>query len=212
MSKGLVGFMAKVLHRNMEKPYRSGKKFDLVLEIGAGGSEHYPFVKHSFDEYWESDLRYEKSTASKFGVNNLTKTKKMFLDAQDLSGLEDNSFNRIIATCVLLHLRDIEGALIQWRRVVSDGGVITIYVPSEPGLLLSVAQYLTTRRKFEKQGVEYHSWQYQEHVSYFPRAKVLINKVFSEDKIVLKKFPVNFFPWHFTLWGVWQITVSKPNK
>lgn len=136
----------------------------------------------------------------------------MFLDAQDLSELEDNQFDRIIATCILLHLQDIEGALTQWRRVVSDGGVVTIYVPSEPGLLFSVAQFFTTRRKFEKQGVDYHCWQYQEHVTFFPRAKVLIDKVFSEDKVVLKKFPFNFLPWHLTLWGIWQITVSKPNK
>jgi hypothetical protein len=37
MSQGLVGFMAKVLHTKMEKPYRRAKRFGSVLEIGAGG-------------------------------------------------------------------------------------------------------------------------------------------------------------------------------
>ena len=211
MSKGMVGFVARHLHSGMERPFNGEIYFGKVLEIGAGNGEHYPFVRHSFKEYWESDIRYSKCDQD-LGLQPHSETKKVFLDAQDLSDLSDNQFDRVIATCVLLHLHDLEGALTQWRRVVLDGGVITIYVPSEPGLLLNIAQYLTTQRKFRKKGVDYHSWQYQEHISHFPRARVLINKVFAEDCVVLKKFPLNFLPWHFTLWGIWQITVSKPSK
>lgn len=41
MSQGLVGFMAKALHTKMEKPYKWAKKFDSVLEIGAGGGASF---------------------------------------------------------------------------------------------------------------------------------------------------------------------------
>jgi SAM-dependent methyltransferase len=209
LSSGLVGFMTKLLHRDMEQPFKSTQSFNLVLEIGAGDGVHRPFVKHKYLEYWETDLRYKKIKYESFLHGLPSKLVKVHLDAEDLSSIRDNHFNRIIATCVLLHLRNIESALVQWRRVVADGGVITIYVPSEPGLFLSMAQFLTTKRKFEKQGVDYCSWQFQEHITSFPRAQVLISKVFMMDEISVRKFPTSLLPWHFSLWAVYQIKVKK---
>ena len=210
LASGLVGFFSKLLHKDMESPFKPSQLFNVVLEIGSGDGVHRPFVRRRYNEYWQSDIRYEKSIGDNTFASENGKVHSIYLDAQDLSKFKDSQFDRIIATCVLLHLSDIESALIQWRRVVADGGMITIYTPSEPGLFLSLAQYLTTKRKFEKLGIDYYSWQYQEHISYFPRARVIINKVFINDERSMKKFPINFLPWHFSLWGVHQIRINKP--
>jgi len=211
-SSGLVGFFTKILHKDMESPFKPSQLFNVVLEIGSGDGVHRPFVRHRYNEYWQSDIRYEKSVGDNTFASKDGKVYKIYLDAQELSKFKDSQFDRIIAICVLLHLSDIESALIQWRRVVKDGGMITIYTPSEPGLLLSLAQYLTTKRKFEKHGIDYYSWQYQEHISYFPIARVIINKVFINGERSMKKWPISFLPWHFSLWSVYQININKPES
>ena len=209
LNSGAIGVVNMIFHRAMESEFKGNQTFERVLEVGAGDGIHRKFVKHNYTQYWQSDILYPEEDARGLRELESKKYREIHLDAEDLRDLQDDSFNRLIATCVLIHIKDMEKALSEWRRVVADGGIITIYVPSEPGMLLNLAQYFTTRRKFEKYGVDYYSWQYQEHIHHFPHAKVLVGKVFASDRIALKKFPLNLLPWHLTLWGVWQIQINK---
>jgi ubiquinone/menaquinone biosynthesis C-methylase UbiE len=202
LNTGIVGFMTKVLHKHIERAYKQEMNLETILELGAGNGVHKQFVRHSYNEYYESDIRYKKNSHP----------TKIYLDAEDLTLFEEDKFSRVIATCLLIHLTDMENAITQWRRVVKDKGFISIYVPAEPGFMLNVAQWFTTRRKFEKLGVDYYSWQYQEHKNSYPRARVIIDKVFQHDEVKVSKFPANFLPWHFCLWSVWNIEVRKQNS
>ena len=73
-------------------------------------------------------------------------------DAQGLPH-DDDIADRLIATCVLLHLEKPESALLEWRRVTRPGGVVTIYVPNEPGLLTRLGRGVTTKRAAVRAGL-----------------------------------------------------------
>jgi len=77
-------------------------------------------------------------------------------DAQVLPFL-DNSFGRVIATCLLLHLQEPELALLEWRRVTENNGLITILIPTEPGLLLRLSRALLTSPKARRLGFDGYS-------------------------------------------------------
>jgi SAM-dependent methyltransferase len=59
----------------------------------------------------------------------------------------DESFDRLIATCLLLHLAEPYIALREWRRVVRPGGALDILIPCDPGLAVrSFRRFVTSRR------------------------------------------------------------------
>jgi SAM-dependent methyltransferase len=127
-----------------------------------------------------------------------------------ISQLKAEKFDRVIVSCLLAHLNRPETALKEWRRVVRNGGLVTIYVPSEPGLVLRLLRTLTTARKLKKSGANARLIHYVEHRNYWITMNILIREVFSLDNIRKKRYPIPFFSWNFSLWDVYQITVSKP--
>jgi phosphatidylethanolamine/phosphatidyl-N-methylethanolamine N-methyltransferase len=147
---GCVGFMASVYHRMLESGHN--EKFGLCLEIGAGRGQHFKYVKHDFDRYISSDIR----DFSKNSEHILDRRHEFQIqNAESLEAFADGSIDRLIVTCVLAHLTHPEKALTEWKRVVRAGGILDIYVPCEPSLLLSIAQKLTTKIKVEKLGWNY---------------------------------------------------------
>jgi len=101
--------------------------FDRVLELGATDFNHLTFVRHGFLEYVVSDVDTTILEATppppRTGVISVKR-----LDASNLSLYPDNYFDRIIATCLLLHLDKLETVLSEWRRVLKPGGYISIYL------------------------------------------------------------------------------------
>jgi ubiquinone/menaquinone biosynthesis C-methylase UbiE len=57
------------------------------------------------------------------------------MNAESLN-FPDAKFDRIIATCLVVHLKNIEKALLEWRRVLKPNGVITMYIALEPSIML----------------------------------------------------------------------------
>ncbi len=214
MSQNGIKFFARLIHKKLENPIQNVASVSRVLELGAAEGEHLPYVKSNFLEYWQTDVRYSRVDIE---VNSFTqedgimpprgggKVIKAHLDASDLRRFPDEYFDRIVATCLILHLEDIPKSLMEWRRVLKVGGSISVYVHCEPGFLLRVAQALSTKRQFTKRGINYKLWQYSEHVTYYLRAKTLMLKAFENDKIIRKKFPINFLSWNFALWEIWHI-------
>jgi SAM-dependent methyltransferase len=213
LNEGAVGFVSTILHKTLELGL-SDKNYPSVLELGAGHGQHFQYVSHKFESYLQTDLvplwERAKSELNESNVpaggGRLTSQR---VDAEDLSSFDENQFDRVIVTCLLAHLNRPETALKQWRRVVRDGGLITIYVPSEPGLLLRLLRTLTTARKLKKNGADARYIQYVDHRNYYITMNILIKRVFSLDKIRRKRFPIPCVSWNFSLWDVYQITVSK---
>jgi len=107
-------------------------------------------------------------------------------------------------------LPEPENSLIEWRRVVRADGILSIYVPCEPGLLLRATRYLTTRAKAKRLGYDHLSLHYREHVTFFVRLNLLINEVFWDCRVRRIMYPFPFLPsWNFNLWAVYQIQLPK---
>ena len=210
LNTGLVGLMSNFMHRFIEMGIDKSDTFETVLEVGAGNGQHSRFVKHDYRHYIESDIR-SVSNSEESKTSN-PKISRIQLDAQDLSYFEDSSVDRLIATCVLAHLPNPEGALLEWRRVVKPGGTISIYVPNEPGLLLRLFQTLTTAAKSRKNGFDYKSVHYREHRNMWIFCNLLIREIFSESHIKKRSTPFSWLPWNLRLFDVYQITISKDLK
>jgi SAM-dependent methyltransferase len=214
INSGAVGFFSRSYHKQMERPFGGNLFFNRVLELASADGTHFNFVNHSFNEYFETDIRFEKLkkeniTTLDFNEKIRSKRIRSYANAEDLSDFEDNYFDRVVATCLILHLHDIPRALSEWRRVTKDKGFITIYLHCEPGFFLRFAQMLGTKPKFKKNGIDYNYWQYSEHVTFFLRAVTLIKHHFESDHIKTRNFPFPFFGWNFNLWQIVQIQVTK---
>jgi ubiquinone/menaquinone biosynthesis C-methylase UbiE len=197
---GGVGFVKRAIHRLIEKGHDGF--VERVLELGAGQGQHRTFVRQDVGLYLEGDLEDLNPTRGE-------STEFVKLDAQNLEMFPENYFDRIIATCLLTHLTFPEQALKEWRRVAKkENGCIDIWVPCEMGLLLRVAQKLTTRRKVNAKGFNYDSIQHREHRNHFYTMNTLIKEVYDGDDIQIKGFPFSNLPWDFQLVRIYKIRIK----
>lgn len=222
MSGGIVGHFVRLYHKALEKPFFQNDNFPSVIELGAGNCEHLPFVKHSFEEYTLSDIRIDlllESTSDLLNTKMLIDKPKYIksmgskitctkIDAGDLTGIKDNKFDRLIAGCLILHLEKPEKALREWRRVVKKGGVLSIYIHSEPGMLLRFSRSVSTVLLGKKLGVDHLHHVYREHKLSYLAIKYLINNVFINDEVQFKSFPIPYLSWNYSLWKVVQIKLK----
>ena len=204
MSEGSIGKAWGFVHRSMEKPYPNlhGMK---ILEIGAGNGEHLKFVSRDFARYYATDIR-EKNLENILGGE---KVVKEIQNAQSLT-YKDNFFDRVIITCVLVHLEKPENAIAEMRRVIKAKGIVSIYLPCEPGIFLRVIRHYTTRRKAKKLNIgNIEFLHYLEHRNYYIAVHHFIKKEFEGSKIERRYFPFRFFTWNFNLYALYNITVEK---
>jgi len=203
---GLIGRAYGFVHWAMENRYKAGPSFDRVLEVGSGNGEHFRFVKHDFTTYHMTDI-------NPIDLGDKPKDPRILLQELDCTKLDRYSngfFDRVIATCLLVHLKDPDAALSEWRRVVKEGGNITLYLAPEPGILLTAIRRLFIWPKAKKLGIinpEYFA--YSEHINHYPRMISLVNEIFKEDEIKRKKFPVSFLHWQLSFFEILHITIKK---
>jgi phosphatidylethanolamine/phosphatidyl-N-methylethanolamine N-methyltransferase len=203
MYTGGIGLYSKLVHIIMEWGFNNtGSR---ILELGSGRGEHLPYVKEPYDEYVMSDIDITLIDSIEGRKNNV---KIIQLDAEKLENIEGASFDRIIATCLLAHLTQPVAALKRWREVVKPGGIITIYVPSEPGMMLRLFRMLFVAPKSRKHGQNHMSMIYRDHKNHYPAMRQHIKDVFFEDSIVKHSFPFPFLGWNFNFFTLYKITVK----
>lgn len=151
-------------HRLIEKPFSPSDHFGRVLEVGAGTAIHLKFVRHRFDEYVITDLAGETIDRA---MANEWHDGKVRAERQDAARLTypDHSFDRLIATHVLEHLYRPHEVLHEWNRVVRPGGVLSLILPCDPGLLWRVGRQFGPRRRARSAGLDYDYWMAREHVN-----------------------------------------------
>jgi ubiquinone/menaquinone biosynthesis C-methylase UbiE len=209
-SGGGIGAVAAWTHRSLEQfPQNWPDYFDNVLEIGAGNGEHYSYVNHDFKSYVETDVRTEVLTRGTKNRETDNRIIQQHLDANQLSGIASNSFDRLIATCVLIHLENPVFVLSEIRRVLKDGGVASMYIPCEPGLMLRLIRYWTTARKGRRLGVDHLFFHYNEHRFHILYLQAAVRDIFELDEVAMTRHPFKFFSWNFNLWQIYQIQVKK---
>lgn len=199
---GSLGRMWAHVHKLLERPFSRSQSFDKVLELGAGQGQHLQFVKHSYNDYWLTDLRSDLVDQEELK----DQVHVLSVDAQSLHQFADQSFDRLIATCLLVHLRDPLSALQEWRRVVKANGWLSIYVPLEPSLANRVARRLFIWPKSRRHGAEDPEFlMYFGHQIHYIALKVFMHRVFALDRVVKQRFPSRFIPWNFGLFEIWHV-------
>ena len=205
-SEGFLGIIWKYPHLLMEKPFKTNKGLK-ILELGFGEGEHFGFVVPDYTEYIATDIDAERLERIR---PSLPKNASVLgCDATALP-FPDQSFDRVIATCLIAHLPKPEEALQEWRRVLRPGGHLTIYVPCEPGFSLRLFRRLFTAPKAKKLGFEgFNLYIARDHVNDSFRVLNLANEVFGRDKFKQVFRPLFFRSWYLNLFCVLQIQRLK---
>jgi len=127
-AQGPLGWFHRLTHKQLESGLDEffGKS---ILEIGVNRGEHLAFVKHPFDLYVATDYRV---TDLNLGAKD-SQVAQAACSAESLP-FPSESFDRVVLTCVLHHLRDPLLSLSEIRRVTKPNGIISILLPCDPGL------------------------------------------------------------------------------
>lgn len=178
--KGLSGWVLSKSHELVEKAFDKSDHFPRVLEVGAGSGFHLSCVRHKFDEYWLTDKSDRMLVDSMPEIDN----KKIKIASEDASALSflDDSFDRLIACHVLEHIYEPHLALKEWFRVVRPGGVLSIVLPCDPGLLWRIGRNFGPRSTAKKNGLDYDFVMAREHVNPINNLVAFIQYYFENKK------------------------------
>lgn len=200
-NEGLVGRLYNFVHKSMEKPFTQNDFFETVLELGADQGQHFKFVKHGFLRYFQSDIRTVERN-----IREDSRIERLVLDAQDLSIFQDNSIDRIIATCLVVHLPHSYSVIKEWKRVLKPNGVLTIYVSPEPGMLIRLMRNLIFWPKARRLGIiNPERLSYEEHITHFPAIRSSILSNFEKRHIIHKRFPSRFLSWNLSFFDIYHL-------
>ena len=198
---GLSGWYIKKSHLSLEKLPVSKIK-GRILEVGGNVGEHIKYVDNGFSSYTLTDYRDTKFSSS----DNRVQFK--VADVENLP-FGDKSFDRVISTCLLHHLANPELALSEMRRVVKVGGVISILIPCDPGLLYRLAKRLGARRKWKDHGIRNPEYfHYTQHRNHFPALHEYLLENYYADIVKWRTWPIPLRTWNLNLYFVYQIIKS----
>ncbi len=154
-----TGRAAALMQKHLEAKRSQSDDYPRVLELGAGTMQHFSFVQHKFRTYIASDIR---EIPSLHGWERLGTQRQPNLDGKYLAQFDateipfdDSSFDRIVATCLILHLPDPITALRDWIRVLKPLGVADLLIPCEPGAALQIYRRFVSRPRAKRLGFEY---------------------------------------------------------
>lgn len=214
----------RMTHQQLEKfKIEESRNGISILELGAQADQHRSWVKTNYQSYIVSDIDLKPLLKSKaIHEKNLSRVdltvasffpdiKFEQINAEQIE-YPDETFDRLIATCLIVHLITPIDALYEWRRVTKNGGQVDFYVPCEPGFILRMARNLTHKRKKLSVDLPYDLLHYSQHRNHFLAIEQFVKYVFPEDNLTRRFFPFNFLSWQFNLWAVYSIKINKSNS
>ena len=198
---GVVGSAQDRTHRALERRTPPGTRFPRVLEVGAGKGEHFDFVRHEFEEYVETDIRAADERIGR--VDSRRRFEEA--DAQALP-FEDASFDRVVATCLLLHLPEPEAGLREWRRVTRSGGVLSLLVPCDPGAFVRSTRQVLTMPAVRRSGFQgYKLFNARDHRNHVGSIDRLVKHTFRHDHLSVYRFPFGVDSWNLNAFFVYDV-------
>jgi phosphatidylethanolamine/phosphatidyl-N-methylethanolamine N-methyltransferase len=204
--RGTLGWFTSKYHHELENNTGiSGKDF---LDIGGGSGEHLSFVKAIPETYTILDPNASiGKQAQEFAHNNGIRIVAVQGQGEKIP-FEDNVFDRVVITCVLLHAVDPVKMIREACRVLRPGGTLSIYLPSDPGMLYRFTRHLTSHRRirklsgFSKEQVKYITS--LEHVNHAGGLIFQIRHVLGDTNLKEVRFPIGIPGWNFNLFRVYH--------
>lgn len=210
-SSGLQSWVMKAGHKAAEMNFGPEKSFSKVLEVGAGTGEHLDFVKHEFDQYFLTDHDAEALEVAKKKIGDRHKDKIVY---QQQSGnalnFEDKSFDRLFAGHVLEHIYYPHLALKEWARVLKEGAVLTVLIPTDPGIAWRLGRHLGPRKNAFAQGIAYDYIMAREHVNPCNNLIALLRHYFPDG--IEKWWPTPIPSMDLNLFFIYHATIKKQDK
>jgi len=121
----------------------------------------------------------------------------------------DASFDRVFTTCLLHHVDDVLGVLLEARRVTEIGGEIAFLIPTDPGILNQIVKKLFSFRKMKKltkiRPQLFYALDHKNHVGSIIEQ---IEFVFGDDLLTLHYRPFYLRTWNGNLLVVAKIVKS----
>ena len=195
------------MHRAMERRHGPKRTFPHVLEVGGSRGEHIPFVRHQFTDYLLTDLRFPEL------LESLSTDNRIQAQACDVSAIPrgDGVFDRVIATCLLHHVDSPLVALREMRRVVKPGGLITILLPTDPGLAYRIGKAATSGRAARRAGIgdRYKLIGAIDHRNHFRSIREQLRYVFRHDAVEVDWYPFRIASMSLNAFAVFTITTSS---
>ena len=203
-SKGLQGWLHYISHKSIENKIviRNAKeKSSFILEVGGNIGEHIKYVRSPFVKYLLTDLRETNF------LSNDSRVSFECLDVQDIP-YPDNTFDRVICTCLLHHIENINSALKEMLRVTKKDGTISILLPCDPGLVYRFAKVIGPNRVWRKHGILNPAFfHYSQHRNHFPGIKSSIKEIYFKEKIHWRYWTFKFSSWNLNMFAV--VTIKK---
>jgi SAM-dependent methyltransferase len=200
--KGLGPKAVRKTHESVEEPFKN-KSFDVVLEIGGGVGEHIDFIKHRYEKYILTDIK--KPILNSIHAIN-PKIECLEANAEDLP-FPNQTFDRVVATCLLHHVDKPERVLTEISRVLKVDGVATIFLTCDPGILVRSLRIFTTARQARKSGfLGYKLMVARDHRNHVGSLLQMTKYVFRNHKVKTSFFPFKFPSWNLNGYIVVQIS------
>jgi len=176
----LQSFVINAGRKKMESIFSSKDVVDSVLEIGAGTGEHFPFINHHSNNYCFTDMdALALDVAKKKHADYSGNLTFLPVEIGDLP-FPNESFDRVIATHVLEHIYQPHLALKEWNRLTKPGGIISILIPTDPGLLWKFGRTLGPRKRAQLRGEPYDYLMARDHVNPCHNLIALIRHYYSD--------------------------------
>ena len=202
---------SRFIHKSLEK-YWGNASAKYVMEVGAGNGEHLEFVDYTLSNgatnYIALDFR--KPTINE--TQNQSKLNKINViwgqgDIENLP-FKNQSFDRVISTCLFLHLDNPLQAYEELKRVTKIKGELCIAYPTDPGLLNRFVKRFYTHRKAKKLGVQDIGLvSALEHRNNIHGLLEIQNHVFKDNLIRNHYLPFGLQSWNFNLLVISHIKI-----
>lgn len=200
-----AGAIQRLMHSALERGLDPTRYFPDVLELGGNVGEHIPFVRHGFSRYTLTDVNDSLDAATRADLSELGVTFAVE-DACRLS-FDNDSFDRVLNTCLLHHVDDPEAALGEIRRVLRPGGIADVFLSSDPGLMFRLARecgpVLSARRA--GLGQVKRLVDARDHIHHVGGLRRLVQHVFRHDALVERTFPLAGLTWNSSLWITFRV-------
>jgi SAM-dependent methyltransferase len=191
-----------LLHKFLEKGHENNHGLT-ILEVGANKGEHLKFVKTGWKMYHSTDLHVPNN-------QKLLSAENVVVEIQNVEDLKypDNKFDRVIATCLFHHLQNPEQAASEILRVTKIGGVISILIPNDPGVMYRLLRSMTTLRVARKGSKvdEIQLIHAREHRNHYLSIFVILKFVFKNQSVKIRHFPFYFKSYNLNALTVLEIT------